>query len=83
MTAKLEKHRAEYHRMAAGWLRNHLNGTAQLSDVETGIDAWTIAHRSGIVRHAYAQGRDVVDAHIQTMLESIMPNAVFNDPKRY
>jgi hypothetical protein len=48
----------------------------------TGRDAWTVAHRSGLTAEAY-QDRDVVDAHIQTALERIFPNAVFQDAKRY
>lgn len=54
-----------------------------LTDIKTGYDAWTVAHRSGITEHAYGVSRDVYDAHIQTVLEKIMPNAVFKDKKVY
>lgn len=54
---------------------------ARLS-VFTGVDAWNIAHNCGITREAYAD-RSIVDAHIQTALESIFPNAVFKDRKVY
>lgn len=51
--------------------------------IATGRDAWTVAHRAGITQAAYNEGRDVVDAHIQTALERVFPNAVFRDAKRY
>ena len=54
-----------------------------LDRVFTGRDAWTIAHRAGICREAYDMSRDIHDAHIQTALEKIFPNAVFRDKKRY
>lgn len=52
-------------------------------DVKTGKDAWMVAHNVGICREAYEISRDIVDAHIQTALQQIFPNAVFQDPKRY
>lgn len=55
----------------------------KLEDIKTGCDAWTVAHKSGITRHAYGVSRDVCDAHIQTALEKIMLNAVFKDKKVY
>jgi len=51
-------------------------------EINTGVWAWSIAHRCGITREAY-NDRKVVDAHIQTALETIFPNAVFKDAKRY
>lgn len=48
----------------------------------TGVDAWTVAHRAGITSEAY-EDRTAIDAHIQTALEVIFPNAVFLDPKYY
>lgn len=50
--------------------------------VLTGRDAWAIAHSVGICREAY-KDRDIVDAHIQTALQKVFPNAVFQDAKRY
>lgn len=50
--------------------------------VKTGSDAWAIASRCGILEEAY-RDRDIVDAHIQTALQKIFPNAVFKDAKRY
>lgn len=69
-----------YRTMAHDWikLRGH-----DLADVTTGIDAWHVAHGAGISRHAYSQSRDVTDAHIKTVLQRIMPNAVFADKYRY
>ena len=52
-------------------------------DVKTGRDAWNIAHKASITNHAYAIDRDVLDAHIQTALQRVFPNAVFRDKKRY
>jgi hypothetical protein len=51
--------------------------------VVTGRDAWTVAHKAGIYREALDSGRDVVDAHVQSALQVIFPNAVFKDKKRY
>lgn len=51
-------------------------------DVTHGIDAWTLAVAAGILREAYAD-QTIVDAHIQTVLEKIFPNAVFKDKKVY
>ena len=53
-----------------------------LDQIETGADAWAVASRSGILQNAYKDA-SVVDAHIQTALQTIMPNAVFKDSKRY
>lgn len=50
--------------------------------VRTGVDAWSVAHRIGITREA-CEDRTVTDAHIQTALERVFPNAVFRDAKRY
>lgn len=50
--------------------------------IKTGRDAWAVAHRAGLTREAY-DDRDINDAHIQTALESIFPNAVFKDKKVY
>ena len=71
---------ARWTSQAKDWLESKLPVT--LSDVKTGKDAWTVAHRCGITKEAY-KDRNVVDAHIQTALESIFPNAVFMDKKRY
>lgn len=69
-----------YRTMAHDWikLRGH-----DLADVTTGSDAWRVAHGAGISSHAYNQSRDVTDAHIKTVLQRIMPNAVFADKYRY
>lgn len=50
--------------------------------VTVGADGWAVARLAGIMDEAY-QDRDVVDAHIQTALEAILPNCVFKDKKRY
>lgn len=79
---KLAQHLEEYISKADEFLRlKHPEYTREL--IATGRDAWTVAHRAGITRHAYGLGRDVNDAHIQTVLERVFPNAVFRDPKRY
>ena len=56
---------------------------ATCSSIRTGRDAWFVAHSAGIVREAYAMDRDIHDAHIQTALQKIFPNAVFRDKKVY
>jgi hypothetical protein len=62
---------------------NSVNARANRLAVVTGRDAWTIAHLAGVVREAYAMDRDIHDAHIQTALQKIFPNAVFRDKKVY
>lgn len=70
-----------WHNMALQWLL--ANCPEELpAKVLTGRDAWAIAHKCGITDEAY-RDRSVVDAHIQTALEQIFPNAVFRDAKRY
>lgn len=65
--------------MAANYLgqRGH-----DLSEVKQGVDAWTIAHQTGITREAY-EDRSVTDAHIQTALEKVFPDVTFKDKKVY
>jgi hypothetical protein len=53
-----------------------------LTDIEIGQDAWTVAFQSGIYDEV-REDRTVVSAHVQTALESIFPNVVFKDKKRY
>lgn len=77
LASELEAYRA----LAVNWLAEHT--TLRSADILTGKDAWTIAHNAGITRKAYEMGRDITDAHIQTALERIFPNAVFKDAKRY
>lgn len=72
--------RARWTGMAEGWLRHNRSETRY--DVMTGKDAWNIAHQCHILREAY-NDRTVIDAHIQTALEDIFPNAVFLDRKVY
>ena len=68
--------------MCAVFLASHA-AHSTLADVRTGADAWTVAHRAGVTREAYAYDRAVTDAHIKTALQRIMPNAVFKDSYRY
>lgn len=71
---------ARWKAMAQNYLSLHADMTT--NSVETGRMAWDVAHGCGIVREAY-NDRSVVDAHVQTALQKIMPNAVFRDKKRY
>lgn len=71
---------SQYKNMAETFLASH-NLTCEA--ILTGRDAWTVAHKVGITNHAYALSRDIYDAHIQTALEKVFPNAVFNDKKVY
>lgn len=68
---------------ASTWLASATNGKLTRNDITAGVDAWAVAHRAGITNEAYAISRDIVDAHIQTALSRIFPNAVFKDAKRY
>lgn len=72
----------KWRNMCEKWLAGSPE-SATCSSIITGRDAWTVAHRAGIVQEAYAMGQDIHDAHIQTALEKIFPNAVFRDAKRY
>lgn len=67
--------------MAADWVSAHGRGIG-LEAIDTGQLAWSVAHSCGITNEAY-QDRTILDAHIQTALEKIFPNAVFKDAKRY
>ena len=79
---KLAAYIEEFTQLATEWLAENFPEMS-LADIQTGQDAWTVAHKSGITEAAYNIGRDVYDAHIQTVLEIIMTNAVFKDKKRY
>ncbi len=79
--AKIGKDTVEaWRKRIQDWLS--ANADFDSSKVLTGRDAWTIAHITGIVRDAH-EDRSVVDAHIQTALEQIFPNAVFKSKKVY
>lgn len=79
-----DNHLAIIRDMGADFLAKH---GYTFADVKTGSDAWTVLHRSG----AYgAIGEDFIggypgykDAHLQTALKAVMPNAVFKDTCRY
>jgi hypothetical protein len=51
------------------------------SDIVKGVDAWTVANRTGLVAAAYKLG--YCDGHIQTYLQLVFPNAVFQEKPRY
>ena len=72
---------ARWNKQAADYLTAH-HGHMTPDHILHGRDAWTVAHRAGITAEAY-KDREVVDAHIQTALERIFPNAVFKDKKVY
>lgn len=78
---KISKQTVEaWRKRVSDWLADNHN--ASPSDVKTGSQAWGIAHTLGIVREAH-EDRSVLDAHIQTALEQIFPNAVFKSKKIY
>jgi hypothetical protein len=77
---KLSAHIADYTERADACCTAH--GFSR-RDVTSGLEAWQVAHRAGIVRHAYDIHRSITDAHVQTALEAIFPYAVFKDKKRY
>lgn len=77
----------EFRKLAQNYLDQY---GYKLSDVESGADAWTIAHRAGITEICYGNtAKDLpgiigcVDAHIKTALSRIFPNAVFHDKYGY
>lgn len=58
--------------------------------VQTGSQAWGVAHRAGVTEYCYGNtAKDmpgiegVCDAHIKTALARIFPNAVFKDNYTY
>ena len=58
--------------------------------VESGAQAWQLAHRAGITELCYGntskdiEGIDgITDAHIKTALAQVFPNAIFKDNYRY
>ena len=68
--------------MADEWLARNSFGVLDRNKVLTGVNAWRIAHRSGITEEAYTD-RSVVDAHIVTALKQLFPNAEFKDTYSY
>lgn len=55
-----------------------------IEDIKTGGDAWAVWIRAvNNPLNVYRNMPDVFDGHIQTALETIFPNAVFKDAKRY
>jgi hypothetical protein len=74
---------ADWRERATRWLVENTKNATSCTDVKTGRDAWLVAHRAGLCAEAYAMSRDIHDAHIQTALEKVFPNAVFRDAKRY
>ena len=89
---KLKAHTASYITMADTFLSNFPDPRRSPEalllrlnrySIVSGVDAWTVAGRAGITRHAYDLGRDIHDAHIQTALQVVFPNAVFKDRKVY
>lgn len=66
--------------LAEKWL-NEKHGISCV-DIKMGVEAWVIAHRTGISSDAYKDDT-VTDAHIKTALQKIFPNAVFKDKYHY
>lgn len=79
-----DNHLAIIRDMGAAYLAKH---GYTFSDVKLGSDAWNVLHRSGAysaIGSEYVGGYpDYKDAHFQTALKAIMPNAVFNDKCHY
>jgi hypothetical protein len=73
---------ARWTKMADAWLASSPFGAINRDKVLTGVNAWRIAHRSGITEEAYTD-RSVVDAHIVTALKQLFPNAEFKDTYSY
>ena len=79
-----DKHLTIIRDMGAAYLAKH---GYTFDDVKLGQDAWSVLHRSGAYRSIgddFVGGYpDYKDAHFQTALKAIMPNATFKDTCRY
>jgi len=76
---------ARWQETATDWLAANAKKDgrpATIQDVTTGRDAWTVAHCAGLLADAYRID-GIHDAHIQTALGKVFPDAVFRDAKRY
>lgn len=68
----------------ATWADEYLNPLGfSRESISLGVDAWAIAHKTGIYRHALSTSSEIVDAHVQTALKSLFPNVKFSDKKVY
>ena len=72
---------AQWTKRVDAWLVDNASPPERHAVVH-GRDAWTVAHRAGLIREAY-EDPTITDGHIQTALERIFPNAVFRDKKVY
>lgn len=72
----------EWQQIVAVWMLSNTKNKLSPKDVFLGRDAWTIAHRSGILELTY-KDPTIHDAHIQTALQKIFPNVKFLDKKVY
>jgi hypothetical protein len=52
------------------------------SDITRGVDAWSVAHATGLMQRAYKL-HVYNDAHIQTFLAKVFPNVIFAEAPRY
>ena len=67
--------------LAREWLFHNAGGKG-LQSVETGHEAWDIAHKCGITREAYAD-HVVLEACVQTALQMVFPRVTFLDSRRH
>lgn len=73
--------RAEWLNLISAWLAER-NLTTDA--IQTGADAWSVWTRAvNNPLNVYRAMPDVVDAHIQTALQSMFPSVTFKDAKRY
>ncbi len=86
--AKINQDMIDQFRMMAAYRLARLDMTC--ADITLGRDAWTVASTSGILNYCYGNSAlDIPaidgcnDAHIQTALRAIFPNAVFKDKLHY
>lgn len=77
----------EFRTLATNWLAER---DLACDQVQSGAAAWAVAHRAGITEICYGNtAKDLpgidgcLDAHIQTALQKVFPNAVFKDKKVY
>jgi len=76
------EHFATMQSLCEAWLTEHAPDW-KLSDILTGERAWTIYHKAGCFDALGGYRSEYNDAHIQTALEKVFPNAQFRDAKRY
>jgi len=86
--AKIDKETlVRWTKMVEDWMGKNAGildpyGVSTRDHIKDGVSAWTLVRRADVLDEAY-KDRSVVDAHIQTAMETIFPNVRFRDKKVY